>query len=254
MKHFIFFTFLMLYANTAFSYPPPDSCLKTFDIPEDSTFSNPEDVRVDSCKESSTYREFYGKNFFIAKFSYNIIPRIGLFPEDTIIEYSISDIDTIYTQAIADFQALETEFGTFRFRDTRPNLSDTTTLIKRNLFINFNDYVNIDTAIKRIMLFDCIESIDFRGWFEVISGVETEELYNNLKYNSYSQTLMVTNKLIDRINYLQVYNLNGTEVMKVQINLNHQVIDIGSLKRGVYIIRFGNSIEKIIIRNSFMEA
>ena len=65
---------------------------------------------------------------------------------------------------------------------------------------------------------------------------------------------MVTNKLIDRINYLQVYNLNGTEVMKVQINLNHQVIDIGSLKRGVYIIRFGNSIEKIIIRNSFMEA
>lgn len=99
----IFLLIFFALTSTAFSYPPPDSCLMTFDIPEDSTFSNPEDVRVDSCRESSTYTEFYGKNYFIAKFSYNIIPRAGLFPEDTIIEYSIRDIDTIYTQAIVDF-------------------------------------------------------------------------------------------------------------------------------------------------------
>lgn len=244
----IFFLILFAIANTAFGYPPPDSCLKTFDIPEDSTFSNPEDVRVDSCKESSTYTEFYGKNFFTASFNYNIIPRTGVFPKDTIMEYSISDINTIYTQAISDFQSLETEFGTFKFRERRPDVVDTNTLITRSLFINFEDYANIDTVVKRIKSFNCIENIDFLGWFEVTSSVETEELHSNLKYNSYSQTLIVTNKLLDKTNYLQVYNLNGTEVMKVQIDLNYQVIDLGTLKRGVYIIRNGNSIEKIIIQ------
>ena len=35
----------------------------------------------------------------LIKLKYNIIPRSGLFPEDTIIEYDISDIDTIYSDA-----------------------------------------------------------------------------------------------------------------------------------------------------------
>lgn len=99
----IFLLIFFALVNTAFSYSPPDSCLKIYDVPEDDTFENPFDVRVDSCDGSGSYGGFYAKGYFSLFFEYNIIPRSGLFPEDTLIEYSISDIDTIYTQAIVDF-------------------------------------------------------------------------------------------------------------------------------------------------------
>lgn len=107
MKPFFYaILFAIVLSISAYSYSPPDSCLKTFNIPQDSTFSNPYDVRVDSCEGSSTYGEFYGKNSFAVTFEYNIIPRTGVFPEDTIVKYNISNIDTIYSEAISDFQAL----------------------------------------------------------------------------------------------------------------------------------------------------
>lgn len=108
--------------------------------------------------------------------------------------------------------------------------------------------MNIDTAIKRIKLFDCIESIDFRGWFEVISSVETEEKLDKLNYNSVTQILTVNIPNYKSNNYVQIFNLNGNEVMKFQITNNVQNIDLSTLERGFYIIRFGNSIEKIIIQ------
>lgn len=248
MKRVLLFSLLVVFTSTVYSYPPPDSCLKTFDIPEDSTFSNPEDVRVDSCKESSTYTEFYGKNFFTAKFSYNIIPRIGLFPEDTIIEYSISDIDTIYSQAIADFQALETEFGTFKFRERRPDVVDTNTLIKRNLFINFNYYVNIDTAIKRIMLFDCIESIDFLGWFEVISGIETENQNLSIYPNPAKEEIKINYDKM--INSIEILDLNGKRVLSNQYLAPQmeQSLNIDYLQSGTYFIRINDKVYKRFVK------
>lgn len=248
MKRVLLFSLLVVFTSTAYSYPPPDSCLKIYDIPEDSTFSNPEDVRVDSCKESSTYREFYGKNYFNTRFNYNLIPRNGIFPEDTIIEYGINDIDIIYTQAIADFQALETEFGTFKFRESRPDFADTTTLIKRSLFINFDNYVNIDTAIKRIMLFDCIESIDFLGWFEVISGVETENQNLSIYPNPAKEEINLSYD--KQINSIDILDLNGKKVLSNQYLAPQmeQSLKIDYLNAGTYFIRINDKVYKRFVK------
>lgn len=60
--------------------------------------------------------------------------------------------------------------------------------------------------------------------------------------------LTVNNQNITSNNYLQIYNLNGVEVKKVKITQMYQEINLDNLERGFYIIRYGNSIEKIIIQ------
>ncbi|TNE34416.1 T9SS type A sorting domain-containing protein, partial [bacterium] len=69
-----------------------------------------------------------------------------------------------------------------------------------------------------------------------------------LNYNTVTQMLTVNNQNITSNNYLQIYNLNGVEVKKVKITQLYQEINLYNLERGFYIIRYGNSIEKIIIQ------
>ena len=103
MKKLMFF-FLMLIAATvagwALEPEVPDSCLKYFNRPYDSTFSNRDSVMVDSCENSPSYCRFFGKKFFMIEFNYNIIPRNYIAPLDTIIEYTIDSINSSYTTAI----------------------------------------------------------------------------------------------------------------------------------------------------------
>ena len=161
MKVLYLFIIVFIFSVEMLAYSPIDTCLKIYDIPEDETFENPYNVRIDSCTQSGSYGEFFARGYFSVKFNYNIIPRDGLFPEDTLIEYSISDINTKYFDAINEFQKLESQFGTFKFIEERPNRPDTTALNSRKLSINFNDFVNIRSAKDSIGNINIVTSVGF---------------------------------------------------------------------------------------------
>lgn len=241
----LFILILFAIANTSFSYSPPDSCLKIYDIPEDETFTNPYDVRVDSCDGSSTFGEFYAKGYFSVKFDYNIIPRSGLFPEDTLIEYSISDIDTIYNDAIIEFQNLETQYGSFKFIEEKPHLPDTTTLLSRKLSINFDNFVNIDSADESIHSINLVTSVSFASWFRILSNINEIEENTSLSYNNHTDILNIQN-ILGKESNLKIYNINGIEVLSQIIYSRSTSVSLAGLNRGVYFIYFNEKIKKIL--------
>lgn len=237
---------LFAIANTSFGYSPPDSCLKIYYISEDSTFTNPYNVRVDSCDGSPTFGEYYAKGYFSVKFDYNIIPRSGLFPEDTLIEYSISDIDTIYNDAIIDFQNLETQYGSFKFIEEKPHLPDTTTLLSRKLSINFDDFVNIESADKSIESLSIVKSVGFANWFIILSNIiEFQEDSSFLRYNTQTELLEIKDKSISE-NELIIYNIRGIEVLRRNVNSNISTISLESLSHGIYLVIYNNRTTKLI--------
>lgn len=244
----LFILILFAIANTSFSYSPPDSCLKIYDIPEDETFTNPYDVRVDSCDGSSTFGEFYAKGYFSVKFDYNIIPRSGLFPEDTLIEYSISDIDTIYKDAIIDFQNLETQYGSFKFIEEKPHLPDTTTLLSRKLSINFDNFVNIESADKSIDSLEIVTSVGFAHGFRVLSNIETEDHNLSIYPNPAKEEIKINYDKM--INSIEILDLNGKRVLSNQYLAPQmeQSLNIDYLQSGTYFIRINDKVYKRFVK------
>ncbi len=245
MKTFFFLFAMMLFSINLYS-APPDSCLKVYNNYLDSTFVNPYLVKVDSCSDSPTFGEFYGKEFFRLKVEYNIIPRDFLAPEDTIIEYTWQDILPQYTDARNEFQQFEQMFGTFYFRDPYPNEPDTSQFIKRSLALRFDHYVNIDSAENALKSITCLKSAMFVGWFRYLTSVKESET---------QQTLLVyPNPAIDFIELMKseefisteitIYDLYGRIVK--QTSYNNSPINISALPSGTYVLRVNNSTYQFI--------
>lgn len=255
MKPFFYaILFAIVLSISAYSYSPPDSCLKLVDYNgSDTTFTNIDSVKADSCLGSPTYSEEFAKQFFDIEFVYNIIPRGGLYPADTIIEYTWNNIDSAYLSTMLSFKQLELDYGTFHFREKNPDQKDTNLFFNRALLLRFDNYQCVDSAIKYVSQIENVRSVIYRnrGRRDTTStptDVETHEISKQLNYNTVTQMLTVNNQNITSNNYLQIYNLNGVEVKKVKITQMYQEINLYNLERGFYIIRYGNSIEKIIIQ------
>lgn len=58
-----------LFTGLRVSYGQSDSCLKVLSSATDTTWSNPDSVKADSCIGSSTYGQLYCKGWFIVEFS-----------------------------------------------------------------------------------------------------------------------------------------------------------------------------------------
>jgi|SRR6056300_765966 hypothetical protein len=240
--HLIILAFI--FSVELFAYSPIDTCLKIYDIPEDETLENPYNLRIDSCTRSGSYGEFFAKGYFSVKFNYNIIPRAGIFTEDTLIEYSISDINTKYFDAINEFQKLESRFGTFKFIEERPHRPDTTTLNSRKLSINFDDFVNIRSAKDSIGNINIVTSVGFAHWFRILSSVNEISENGNINYNSQTGTLNINSSSIG--GDLIIYDINCVEVYRKKINSTNEIVNINDLSHGLYIVKFKDVVLKII--------
>ncbi len=152
---------------------PPDSCLRLLRNRHDSTFVNPDSIKIDSCQWSSSYTQRFAYKFFLIVFQYNVKHR-AIFPPDTIIEYRPSDLDSQYQSTIAGFQSLESKYGSIYLRELNPELPDTTTLFKRQMWLRFSSYYNIDSAIQWVLSIPLAVQCLYDDHSGVISPVESQ--------------------------------------------------------------------------------
>lgn len=241
----LFLITAMLFISINLNANPPDSCLKYYFHP-DTTFTNPDSVMVDSCEGSPTYGVYYGKKYFYLTFNYNIIPRTYLAPADTIIEYTIDNIESQYAVAINEFTQLQTAYGSFKFQEKVPNMPDTTSYYKRFLFIIFDSFVPIKEVEEELNKFSCIESAGFFRWFGVISDID--ELISQtdgiiLFPNPVSDIIMINGLDETQAQSFSIYNSFGQKLFGSEF-INQ--IDVSVLTPGVYFLRIGNKYSKFV--------
>jgi hypothetical protein len=237
MKKIYLLIILLLISINLYS-APPDSCLKVYNNYLDSTFTNPYLVKVDSCSNSPNYGEFYGKEFFLLNFHYNIIPRDYIASEDTIIEYTWQDILPIYNDDRDAFYEIEQKFGNFKFKENFPNNPDTTITVKRSLSLIFDNYVNIDSAEKALSIITSVRSSLFYGWFKYLTSFEYEiETQNQfLIYpNPAGEFIEFKNSLDFFSKEIFIYDIYGRMVQ--QTTYNNSPVNITELPKGCYIVR-----------------
>jgi hypothetical protein len=253
MKKFLLLSLLILTASIAYSYQPPDSCLKYYDGTwADSSVINPDSLMVDSCEDSQTYLEWYSRGMFDVGFVYNIIPRSVLYPKDTIIEYTWNDILSIYGATKAGFQQLEAKYGTFYFREEQPHEPDTNQYIPRYLFVRFENYVNVDSASNDIKSIPLVKTLDFRGHLHFVTHAPNTETVTDAPFSVYPNP--VTGQIAIRAEKpireaLFLYDISGKLLKKYTNIANDSNIDISDLEKGVYILQIGSAVQKIIVND-----
>jgi hypothetical protein len=110
-------------------------------------WQNTDSVKVDICQGPQYLSEF-ARNKFVAAFQYFIMPHY-----DTIAR-TWMQIDTQYSNIRDGFDTIEQRLGSFKIQlygydpDTTPNdPGDTSDFGDKLWFVNFEKYVNVDTAI-----------------------------------------------------------------------------------------------------------
>jgi hypothetical protein len=105
-------------------------------------WQNTDSVKVDVCPGPQYLSEF-ARNKFVAQFQYFIMPHY-----DTIAR-TWMQIDTQFSSIRAEFDSIEQQLGSFTIQlygyDTNHDINDTS--LDKFWFVNFENYVNIDTAL-----------------------------------------------------------------------------------------------------------
>lgn len=158
MRKFSFVFAILSFFAISTCYGQGDSCLKLLGptFADDTAWSNPDSVMVDSCISSPTFGQQYAKGSFQIGFTYYILPTPDG-PEDTIIERTWQDIDTNYSSVRNEFDTLEQQYGSYFFRRDEPHVNDTSLGRKSRFFIRFDNYVPIDTIKAYIDRIDHVE-------------------------------------------------------------------------------------------------
>jgi hypothetical protein len=237
MKYLMTYVLIVIIAIISLNSQTQDSCLKVYNNYLDSTFTNPYLVKVDSCSDSPTYGDYYGKEFFLLYFHYNIIPRDYIASEDTIIEYTWQDILPIYNDDRDAFYEIEQKFGSFYFREHAPQEVDTTIYINRSLSLRFDNYVNIDSVENYFSIITCLKNGRFVGWFRYLTSVNDSEIQNqHLIYpNPAREFIEFKNSLEFFSKEIFIYDVYGRMVQ--QTTYNNSPVNITELPKGCYIVR-----------------
>lgn len=253
MKHFLFVFLLLTYSTSILSSMVPNDCLDLYweGAPKDSPeytgeFDNLDSVLVDTCNNSPTFRKLFVDGPYQIVFDYNIIPRSGIFDEDTLIKYSISDILPKYSSIITDFQNLENEIGEFYFYESHPHRPDTNEFINRSLMINFSKNLEIEAIKEKLESLNGVKSSACRARFTVLTSVENLEL-NNIVYNSHLKTITIYRNESSPSD-LMIYNLSGIKILSFPIMKQNETVSLENIERGLYLVKYNKSIKKIIIQ------
>lgn len=175
MREFIFlFVMVAFYTSEAV---PPSSCLKVFNIQNESYFSNPGLVMVDSCESSPTYLKYFAKEYFYIELKYNIIPRNYVTSQNSVIEYSLESIQAKNPIAKSEFERLRKLYGNFSFKEIKPNNPDTTRFLSREFLIKFDSYQDINQVVETLKSFSSIKSAKFNDWFNFVSYIPDDNQF-----------------------------------------------------------------------------
>jgi len=210
-------------------------------------------VKADSCYESPTFGQLYAKQYFQSEFRYNIIPRDTFANKDTVLDFTIADILTIYPETITGFQEIIQKFGNFWFLDFYPGVADTTTEYLRNLSYRFENYVNIDSVQRYIKN---IPNVIYCGYLRRYGAEDGIKETFNVTFNNIIISPQPANDKINIKNLnaddfkeknIKLVNVLGIVVNSYKFNTPEFQIDVSDLPNGMYNLISNNIVKPFIV-------
>lgn len=223
-------------------YAAPAHCLRM--VYPDSVgtgYHNPDSVRVDSCPDSHTYKQWYAKKYILVMDKY--IFKQKPIQYDSI--YSYLDIDSVYQTNKQEFINLEKLLGTFKIK--RDNNSGDDSLLYANTILDIilNDYNSVDsvyyyvykTSNVKVFTINRSPSLDY-----------VNDNFKNIENKFYARDGLLKITLKQSVIPVQyeIFDLTGNLVSKNVIQTKNDSeefhINISYLENGVYfIVRNGTS-------------
>jgi hypothetical protein len=174
----------------------------------DYVWENYDSVKVDMCGGPQYLSEF-GKTRYVVPFLYYIFPD-STAPVGDSLEKDWRDIDSIYYPIKNACDSIEQQLGSFTLQhepDPGDTVGDTSKLVVKNWFLNFNTYLNIDTATYYIALYmnnvpqvNAKYPIEFDGLPDFYEGVN--EKADGMEFSIWPQPCRSS------------FNISGVEVPK----------------------------------------
>ena len=246
----------LLIFSISLNATPPDSCLKMFcpndtiqaEPPFTGRNSNPDSVKVDSCIGSPTYGKLFANRYFYLNFKVNNFPFDYQLKPDTIKK--VSDVSTSKPELKAQFQQLESQYGTIFFQGRPEEEVDSEFWKNPGLRISFSNYQDIEVILDVFTSnIDSLNEIMYLNQAVIYVSVdENVEISNDIQLypnpvKDILDLISLTSSSMDRIS---IYNLNGLKVL--ESNYTEQ-INVSELQPGIYFIRCGNKTYKFIKQN-----
>jgi hypothetical protein len=162
----------------------------------------------------------------------------------------VSDISSSKPELKAQFQQLESQFGTIYLKGQPYEEIDSEFWLNPGCRIYFDNYQNIDDVIA--IFTSTIDSLsDIHYVNRAIILVSVDELNRNIKNiniypNPVKNTLDLSVLKLSFFEIIAIFNLNGLKVMESEYK---EQINISDLQPGIYFLKFGNKIYKFIKQN-----
>ena len=213
----------------------------------DSAFWN----NVNSIHFDSAMIRVYAKKSWDVKFDVPAIPldSVGY---DTLLYVTYDAIDSInYPNIKHGFKQLEIDYGTFRLRKIRPDV--TIGKLSQYFVLYFDNYVPMGEVWYTI---DTMEHVycEFQGWPKVTQEnvVEDENTKDfKISYDASMQNITIQPKNFIKIEKIEIFSLLGTLMYSDKsltfLNDNNFRINISNYPNGIYIIVINEQIYKLNI-------
>ncbi len=251
MKKLIYvFAILLCFLFAGKLFAVDDSCLRMVipNEPEHGYF-NQDSTMIDTCVNSPTYSEVFTKKGYTIEFRvyvFNFKQRNF----DTL--FSWEAIDSIYLSTREGFRNIEQKYGTFHFKrcdffhETNDSFYTLTSII-------FDNYCRMDSLRANI---ESIDTVQYVIEYQPANRVGIDEnkflLASPLIFAIRENEIEI--KFIGKdMNFsqdkLEIFDLFGKLIFSkiLEEPTNYLKIDISQIQSGLYLLKYNNSIYKIII-------
>ncbi len=245
-KHIFVFAILLCFLFAGKLFAVNDSCLKLL-WPDDGQNYNPDFICIDTCKDSPSYGDWFQSGTWTIGFK-KFIFKDSLDRGD---EAYIKDIDSVnFPEFYIAFKIIEEKFGFLTFhRDPYvcANQADYFFYQAPCLNVFFNRLSRTKDIESYLWKLPDIKFVWMTNW-PVQSEVYEKNDNDCLTIKQTTEDILHVNfcdKIIED-NKISIYNVLGECVLNMVIQSREIEIDVSRLEKGIYFVRLGNKLFKIV--------
>ena len=242
---FLLFAAFLFAVNIAYSAPVADSCLWMKNSNE-FPYSNPDSVKIDSCRDSPTFNKFFAKKGYTIQF------QPYFYPFSRVLEVQekvgVSEIDSLHLVLKNRLLALQDTVGLIFFYGGSNSIPDSDEIGNPVFRISFERYQNIDYIVEHLRsTVDSIRKVsEPMSPRKYLGDIEFSEENNSITVypNPVTDFIMIDKSSnISNIDIIEIFSLEGKKIFDCTYT---ETLDVSFLQSGVYILKINNSSIKFI--------